>query len=89
MNERGRRRKEVNHDIGGKSTGKQIVDRKSARIKAVDLAIPIVAMVNADEVFLSVGDKSKRLNFEQRLQLVYAKGVKYFEDQPIANRLVK
>lgn len=37
----------------------------------------------ADEVFLRVGDKSKKLNFEQRLQLVYAKGVKYFEDQPV------
>lgn len=37
----------------------------------------------ADEVFLRVGDKSKKLNFDQRLQLVYAKGVKYFEDQPV------
>lgn len=37
-----------------------------------------------DEVYLRVGDKSKKLNFEQRLQLVYAKGVKYFEDEPIA-----
>ena len=38
----------------------------------------------ADEVYLRVGDKSKKLNFEQRLQLVYAKGVKRFEDQPVA-----
>lgn len=38
----------------------------------------------ADEVFLRVGDKSKKLNFEQRLQLVYAKGVKYFEDETVA-----
>ena len=30
------------------STEKQIMDRKSARIKAVDVAIPIVAMANAD-----------------------------------------
>ena len=37
----------------------------------------------ADDVFLHVGDKNKKLNFEQRLQLVYAKGVKYFEDQPV------
>ena len=37
----------------------------------------------ADDVYLRVGDKSKKLNFEQRLQLVYAKGVKYFEDQPV------
>ena len=35
----------------------------------------------ADEVFLRVGDKSRKLNFEQRLQLVYAKGVKYFENE--------
>ena len=38
----------------------------------------------ADEVYLRVGDKSKKLNFEQRLQLVYAKGVKYFEDESVA-----
>lgn len=141
------------------STEKQIMDRKSARIKAVDLANPIVAMANADggylaigieddgaitgidgyeknvnellrvpydycipsvqvnlktidvidntgnsnhilrmqvlpsdkvvanqadEVFLRVGDKTKKLNFEQRLQLVYARGVKFFENQPVA-----
>ena len=145
------------------STEKQIMDRKSARIRAVDLAIPIVAMANADggylaigieddgtitgidanekninellrvpfdycipsvqvdpstievvdcngnpnhilrmqvfpsnkvvanqadEVFLRVGDKSKKLNFEQRLQLVYARGVKYFEDQPVAGATI-
>lgn len=28
----------------------------------------------ADEVFFRVGDKSKKLNFEERLQLMYAKG---------------
>ena len=145
------------------STEKQIMDRKSARIRAVDLAIPIVAMANADggylaigieddgtitgidaheknlnellrapydfcipsvqvdlktldvidakgqpnhvlrmqvmpnnkvvanqadEVYLRVGDKSKKLNFEQRLQLVYAKGVKYFEEQPVAGATI-
>ena len=43
----------------------------------------------ADEVFLRVGDKSKKLNFEQRLQLVYAKGVKYFEDETVANATVQ
>ena len=34
----------------------------------------------ADEVFFRVGDKSKKLNFEERLQLMYAKGTRYFED---------
>ena len=145
------------------SAEKQIMDRKSARIKAVDLAVSVVAMANADggylavgieddgtitgidayeknvnellrvpfdycvpsvqvdlammeatdcegkpnhilrmqvypssrvvanqadEVYLRVGDKSKKLNFEQRLQLVYAKGVKYFEDQPVAGATI-
>lgn len=42
----------------------------------------------ADDVFLRIGDKSKKLNFEQRLQLVYAKGVKYFEDQPVAGATI-
>ncbi|MBQ8074619.1 MAG: ATP-binding protein [Oscillospiraceae bacterium] len=145
-------------------TEKQIMDRKSAKIKAVDLAIPVIAMANADggylaigiedngiitgidnfeknvnellrvpfdfcnpnvqvdlktmdvvdhrgnpnhilrmqvypsnkvvasqadEVYLRVGDKSKKLNFEQRLQFVYAKGVKYFEDQPVAGATIE
>jgi ATP-dependent DNA helicase RecG len=33
-----------------------------------------------DEVFYRVGDKSKKLNFEERLQLVYDKGDIFFED---------
>lgn len=145
------------------STEGQILDRKSARIRAIDLVNPIVAMANADggflaigieddgtitgidghekninelvrvpfdfcrpnvkvdlktidavdykglpnhillmqiypstnvianqadEVYLRVGDKSKKLNFEQRLQLVYAKGVKYFEDQSVAGATI-
>ena len=145
------------------SSEKQILERKSARIKAVDLAVPIAAMANADggylvigieddgtitgidnhekhmndlvrvpydfcvpnvkvelstmqvtdrsgqpnhilrmriypseqvianqadEVYLRVGDKSRKLSFEQRLQLVYAKGVRRFEDQPVADATV-
>ncbi len=145
------------------STEGQILDRKSARIKSIDLVNPVVAMANADggflaigieddgtitgidgyeknlnelvripfdfcrpsvkvdlntidvvdskglpnhillmqiypssnvianqadEVYLRVGDKSKKLNFEQRLQLVYSKGVKYFEDQSVAGATI-
>ncbi len=33
----------------------QIFDRKSARIKAIDLVNPIVAMANADGGFLAIG----------------------------------
>lgn len=37
----------------------------------------------ADEVFMRVGDKSKKLTFEERLQLMYDKGERYFEDKPV------
>ena len=30
-----------------------------------------------------MGDKSKKLTFEQRMQLVYAKGAHYYEDAPV------
>ena len=39
----------------------------------------------ADEVFYRVGDKSKKLNFEQRTHLMYAKGERLFEDAPVQN----
>lgn len=32
---------------------------------------------------MRVGDKSKKLNFEERLQLMYDKGERYFEDKPV------
>lgn len=36
-----------------------------------------------DEVYYRVGDKSKKLNFEQRMQLVYAKGERFYENAPV------
>lgn len=33
------------------------------------------------------GDKSKLLKFEDRLQLTYDKGERYFEDQPVSGDL--
>ena len=52
------------------------------------LQSPGVIANQADEVFLRVGDKSKKLNFDQRLQLVYAKGVKYFEEQSVVGATI-
>ena len=37
----------------------------------------------ADEVFMRVGDKSKKLAFEERMQLMYDKGERFFEDKPV------
>ena len=37
----------------------------------------------ADEVFMRIGDKSKRLTFDERMQLMYDKGDRFFEDKPV------
>ena len=37
----------------------------------------------ADDAFYRVGDKSKKLNFEIRMQLFYAKGGRYYENEPV------
>lgn len=37
----------------------------------------------ADEVFMRVGDKSRKLSFDERLQLMYDKGERSFEDTAI------
>ena len=37
----------------------------------------------ADEVFMRVGDRSKKLTFEERTQLMYDKGERFFEDKPV------
>lgn len=36
-----------------------------------------------DEVYYRMGDKSKKLKFDERLQLMYAKGSRYYEDEPV------
>ena len=44
---------------------------------------PHVYANQADEVYLRVGDKSKKLDFDDRLQLTYDKGERSFEDKPV------
>lgn len=46
-------------------------------------ASPLLHANQADEVFLRVGDKSRKLEFNDRLTLMYAKGLRYFEDEPV------
>lgn len=45
-------------------------------------ASPRLHANQADEVFWRVGDKSRKLSFEERLRLMYDKGERYFEDTP-------
>ena len=37
----------------------------------------------ADETFMRVGDKSRKLSFEERIQLMYDKGERYYEDTAV------
>ena len=43
----------------------------------------------ADEVFLRVGDKSKKLSFEDRLSLMYDKGERFFEDKIVPDATIR
>ena len=40
---------------------------------------------HADEVFQRIGDKSKKLSFEDRMALMYDKGLRFFEDAPVSD----
>jgi len=42
----------------------------------------------ADEVYYRMGDKSKKLNFEDRMRLMYAKGERYYEDTPVPDATI-
>ena len=46
-------------------------------------ASPLLHANQTDEAYLRVGDKSKKLSFQDRLTLMYAKGLRYFEDEPV------
>ena len=49
----------------------------------------LVHATTADEAYLRVGDRSRKLGFEERIQLTFAKGVQYFEDQPVVRAEVE
>lgn len=51
-------------------------------------ASPQVHANQADEVYFRVGDKSKLLKFEERLQLTYDKGERYFEDKLVPDATI-
>lgn len=52
-------------------------------------ASPLLHANQADEVFIRVGDKSKKLDFNDRMTLMYAKGVRYYEDEPVADASIQ
>ena len=46
-------------------------------------ASPNLHTNQADEAYMRVGDKSKKLTFDERVQLMYDKGERYFEDTAV------
>ena len=52
-------------------------------------ASPLLHANQADEAFLRVGDKSRKLDFTDRTPLMYDKGVRYFEDEPVADAAIE
>ena len=54
------------------------------RILLMDIpASPSLHTNQMDEAFMRVGDKSRKLSFEERVQLMYDKGERYFEDTAV------
>lgn len=51
-------------------------------------ASPVLHANQSDEAFIRVGDKSRKLDFNDRLAMMYAKGVRYYEDEPVADATV-
>lgn len=52
-------------------------------------ASPLLHANQADEAFIRVGDKSRKLDFNDRMTLMYAKGVRYYEDEPVADATIE
>ncbi len=42
----------------------------------------------ADEAFMRIGDKSRKLSFDERMQLMYDKGERYYEDESVYSATV-
>lgn len=64
----------------------ECTDSKGCPNHLLVMTIPQSAELHAnqqDDVYYRVGDKSEKLNFDERLQLMYAKGSRYYEDEPV------
>ncbi len=42
-----------------------------------------------DDVYYRMGDKSQKLSFDDRLRLMYSKGSRYYEDEPVADSSIE
>lgn len=64
----------------------ECIDKDGKSNHLLVITIPQSSELHAnqqDDVYYRMGDKSKKLNFDERLQLMYAKGSRYYEDEPV------
>ena len=60
------------------------MDGNENRILLMNIpASPMLHTNQTDEAFMRVGDKSRKLTFDERMQLMFDKGERYFEDTPV------
>jgi ATP-dependent DNA helicase RecG len=59
-------------------------DGKENHILLMDIPASMYLHTNqADEAFMRVGDKSRKLSFDERVQLMYDKGERFYEDTAV------
>lgn len=66
----------------------ECIDRTGKSNHLLIITIPQSPELHAnqhDDVFYRMGDKSQKLSFDDRLRLMYSKGSRYFEDEPVAD----
>ena len=66
----------------------ECIDQKGRANHLLVITIPQSTELHAnqqDEVYYRMGDKSQKLSFDDRLRLMYSKGTRYYEDEPVAD----
>ena len=66
----------------------ECIDQKGRTNHLLVITIPQSTELHAnqqDDVYYRMGDKSQKLSFDDRLRLMYSKGTRYYEDEPVAD----
>lgn len=70
----------------------ECVDKNGNPNHLLIISIPQSSELHAnqqDDVYYRMGDKSQKLSFDDRLRLMYSKGSRYYEDEPVADSSIE
>ena len=70
----------------------ECVDKNGKSNHLLIIKIPQSSELHAnqqDDVYYRMGDKSQKLSFDDRLRLLYSKGSRYYEDEPVADSSIE